>query len=90
MLRPFIEKPYQVPSPYAYAKASWLVPAVVVKPGDAALSDDSGVLVLPPDEAEAEARQATAKQASGLVTQQSVADGARLGDLSGATAMVLK
>ena len=63
---------------------------VVVMPGDAVLCDDSGVLVLPPAEAEAEARQAIAKQASGLVTQQRVAAGAKLGDLSGATAMVLK
>src|ERR1700733_3559524 len=62
----------------------------VVMPGDAVLCDDSGVLVLPPAEAEAEARQAIAKQASGLVTQQRVAAGAKLGDLSGATAMVLK
>ena len=63
---------------------------VVVMPGDAVLCDDSGVLVLPPEEAEAEARQAIAKQASGLVTQQRVAEGAKLGDISGATAMVRK
>jgi 4-hydroxy-4-methyl-2-oxoglutarate aldolase len=48
------------------------------------------VLVLPPSEAEAEARQAITKQASGLVTQQRVADGAKLGELSGASAMVLQ
>ncbi|MEA2731433.1 MAG: 4-hydroxy-4-methyl-2-oxoglutarate aldolase, partial [Acetobacteraceae bacterium] len=60
----------------------------VVMPGDAVLCDDSGVLVLPPAEAEAEARQAIAKQASGLATQQRVADGAKLGELSGASAMV--
>jgi regulator of RNase E activity RraA len=59
-------------------------------PGDAVLCDDSGVLVLPPSEAEAEARQAIAKQASGLVTQQRVAAGAKLGELSGASAMVGK
>jgi 4-hydroxy-4-methyl-2-oxoglutarate aldolase len=46
--------------------------------------------VLPPSEAEAEARQAIAKQASGLVTQQRVAAGAKLGELSGASAMVGK
>ena len=32
---------------------------VVVTPGDAVLCDESGVLVLPPDEAEAEARRRT-------------------------------
>src|SRR6516165_5620021 len=63
---------------------------VVVMPGDAVLCDDSGVLVLPPSEAEAEARQAIAKQASGLATQQRVAAGAKLGELSGATAMIGK
>jgi regulator of RNase E activity RraA len=62
----------------------------VVMPGDAVLCDDSGVLVLPPAEAETEARQAIARQASGLVTQARVAEGAKLGDLSGASAMVLK
>lgn len=61
----------------------------VVMPGDAVLCDDSGVLVLPPHEAEAEARKAIAKQASGLITQQRVAEGAKLGDISGATKMVL-
>ena len=62
---------------------------VVVMPGDAVLCDDTGVLVLPPGEAEAEARQAITKQASGLQTQQKVAGGAKLGALSGATAKVL-
>jgi 4-hydroxy-4-methyl-2-oxoglutarate aldolase len=62
----------------------------VVMPGDAVLCDDSGVLVLSPHEAEAEARQAIAKQASGLATQRRVAEGAKLGNLSGATAMVLR
>jgi regulator of RNase E activity RraA len=62
---------------------------VVVMPGDAVLCDESGVLVLPANEAEAEARQAIARQASGLVTQGKVAAGAKLGELSGATAKVL-
>lgn len=61
----------------------------VVMPGDAVLCDDSGVLVLPPHEAEAEARQAIARQARGLETQERVAHGAKLGELSGATARVL-
>ncbi|MCQ4159347.1 RraA family protein [Roseomonas sp. GC11] len=61
----------------------------VVMPGDAVLCDESGVLILPPAEAEAEARTAIARQERGLVTQARVAGGARLGDLSGATAKVL-
>jgi regulator of RNase E activity RraA len=62
----------------------------VVMPGDAVLCDDSGVLVLPPGEAEAEARNAIAKQASGIETQRRVEAGAKLGELTGASAMVLK
>jgi regulator of RNase E activity RraA len=62
----------------------------VVMPGDAVLCDDSGVLVLPPDEAEAEARAAIARQARGLVTQDRVSKGEKLGAISGATAMVLR
>jgi regulator of RNase E activity RraA len=62
---------------------------VVVMPGDAVLCDDSGVLVLPPAEAEEEARRAIARQAAGLVTQDRVAKGEKLGDISGATAKVL-
>lgn len=60
----------------------------VVMPGDAVLCDESGVLILGPHEAEAEARQAIARQESGLATQAKVAAGARLGELSGATAKV--
>lgn len=62
---------------------------VVVMPGDAVLCDDCGVLVLPPGEAEAEARAAIKKQAAGLLGQAEVAKGAKLGDRSGATAKVL-
>ncbi len=62
---------------------------VVVMPGDAVLCDDSGVLVLPPHEAEAEARAAIARQASGLLLQDQVATGVKLGERSGATAKVL-
>jgi regulator of RNase E activity RraA len=60
----------------------------VVMPGDAVLCDESGVLVLGPHEAEAEARQAIARQESGLATQAKVAAGAKLGELSGASAKV--
>jgi regulator of RNase E activity RraA len=62
---------------------------VVVMPGDAVLCDDSGVLVLPPHQAEAEARRAIETQARGLITQDRVAKGEKLGELSGATAKVL-
>jgi regulator of RNase E activity RraA len=62
---------------------------VVVMPGDAVLCDESGVLVLPPGEAEAEARAAIERQARGLVTQDRVAKGEKLGAISGATAKVL-
>ena len=61
----------------------------VVMPGDAVLCDESGVLVLPPHEAEAEARRAIERQAAGLQSQTRVASGAKLGELSGASAKVL-
>jgi regulator of RNase E activity RraA len=62
---------------------------VVVMPGDAILADESGVLVLPPGEAEAVAEAAIARQARGEATQDRVKAGAKLGDISGATAKVL-
>ena len=62
---------------------------VVVMSGDAVLCDESGVLVLPPGEAEAEARAAIERQARGLATQDRVAKGEKLGVISGATAKVL-
>jgi regulator of RNase E activity RraA len=61
----------------------------VVCPGDAVLCDESGVLVLPPLEAEAEARAAIARQERVLATQDKVAAGAKLGEISGASAKVL-
>jgi regulator of RNase E activity RraA len=61
----------------------------VVMPGDAILADESGVLVLPPDEAEAVADAAIARQERGEQNQHKVRAGAKLGDLSGATAKVL-
>jgi regulator of RNase E activity RraA len=61
----------------------------VVCPGDAVLCDESGVLVLPPGEAEAEARAAIARQERGLANQAKVAAGAKLGEISGASAKVL-
>ncbi len=61
----------------------------VVMPGDAILADESGVLVLPPDEAEPVADAAIARQERGEQNQDKVRGGAKLGDLSGATAKVL-
>jgi regulator of RNase E activity RraA len=61
----------------------------VVLPGDAVLCYESGVLILGPHEAEAEARLALARQESGSASQARVAGGAKLGELSGATAKVL-
>jgi regulator of RNase E activity RraA len=61
---------------------------VAVMPGDVILADESGVLVLPRDEAEAEADAAIARQARGLESQDKVKAGAKLGELSGASAKV--
>ena len=60
-----------------------------MRPGDAILADESGVLVLSPEEAEAIADEALARQARGLERQAQVKAGRKLGELSGATAMVL-
>jgi 4-hydroxy-4-methyl-2-oxoglutarate aldolase len=65
------------------------VGGVVVMPGDAVLCDDSGVLVLPPGEAESEARDAIERQKHGLATQVRLARGDKLGEISGASARVL-
>lgn len=65
------------------------VGGVVVTPGDAVLCDESGVLVLPAAEAEAEAREAIARQERGHATEAKIAAGEKLGALSGATAKVL-
>ena len=62
---------------------------VVVNPGDAVLCDDSGVLVMSPHEAEAEARQAISTQEKGLRMQARLAKGEKLGEISGASAKIL-
>ena len=62
---------------------------VIVRPGDAILADESGVLVLQPEEVETIAAEALARQARGLGRQAEMKAGKKLGDLSGATAMVL-
>jgi regulator of RNase E activity RraA len=64
------------------------VGGVVVMPGDIIVCDASGVLVLPPDQAEAEARRALHTQAAGRDFEARIAEGARLSDLFGARARV--
>jgi 4-hydroxy-4-methyl-2-oxoglutarate aldolase len=61
---------------------------VAVKPGDVVLADDSGVLVLPLEDADAVADQALAMQERGRVNEGRVAGGEKLGLISGATRMV--
>jgi 4-hydroxy-4-methyl-2-oxoglutarate aldolase len=62
---------------------------VPVKAGDIILADESGVLVLPPAEAEAIADAAIARQERGERNQDRVRAGEKLGDISGASKMVL-
>ena len=61
---------------------------VPVQAGDAILADESGVLVLPPDEVDAVATAAIARQERGETNQERMRGGAKLGDLSGASRMV--
>jgi 4-hydroxy-4-methyl-2-oxoglutarate aldolase len=61
---------------------------VVVNPGDVVLCDESGVLVLPPEEAEAEARRALKIQENEVHLQSRIAQGVRLSALFGARARV--
>jgi len=61
---------------------------VPVLPGDVVLADESGVLVLRRDEAEAIAREALRRQANGAEREAAVRAGAKLGELSGASAKI--
>ncbi len=63
---------------------------VVVQPGDVVIADVSGVLVLPPEEADAEADWALGRQAGEPELQRRVLAGEKLGEISGAAALVLK
>lgn len=63
---------------------------VPVRAGDVILADESGVLVLPRGEAEAIADAAIATQARGERSQTRVKAGEKLGDISGASRMVLE
>lgn len=61
---------------------------VPVLPGDLVLLDPCGVLVLPPDEAPAVLAEAEARQARAGRFRDRITAGEKLGDLSGASAMV--
>lgn len=59
-----------------------------VHPGDAVLCDESGVLVLSPDEAKAVAERAIGMQENELVLLERLRKGEKLPDISGATKFV--
>lgn len=61
---------------------------VIVHPGDAVIADESGVVVLPPDIAEAAADRAIAMQAAEQTLIARLRAGERMGDISGASAMI--
>lgn len=60
----------------------------VAQPGDVVIGDFSGVLVMPANEAEADADWALAKQGTEPEGHKALLSGQKLGELSGATAMV--
>lgn len=60
----------------------------VVRPGDAVLADESGVIVLERDEIEAVAERALGMQDAEVDLIGRLRDGERLGDVSGASTMV--
>jgi 4-hydroxy-4-methyl-2-oxoglutarate aldolase len=62
---------------------------VAVGPGDAILADESGVLVLPREEVRSVAQEAILRQQRGADRERQIRAGAKLGELSGATAKVL-
>ena len=63
---------------------------VVVRPGDVILADENGIVVLDRNEVIATAEAALARQARSAERMRAVREGARLGDLSGATALVMR
>lgn len=64
------------------------VGGVAVEPGDAVLADESGVVFLKPGQAEAVADKALEMQARELVLLERLKAGEKLGDISGASAIV--
>jgi 4-hydroxy-4-methyl-2-oxoglutarate aldolase len=61
---------------------------VPVRPGDAILADENGILVLAPDEIEAAANRAIALQAAEKATLARLDAGEKLPDITGVTAML--
>jgi regulator of RNase E activity RraA len=62
---------------------------VAVNPGDVIIADEMGVLVMPPHEAEADARRAIAMQKEEReVTLKRIDAGEKMPDISGVTALV--
>lgn len=61
---------------------------VAVCPGDIVICDENGVLVLSPSEVDEVVQAALAKQARGVELCRRIKEGEKLGDLSGATAIV--
>jgi 4-hydroxy-4-methyl-2-oxoglutarate aldolase len=59
-----------------------------VRPGDAILADENGVLVLPPGEIEAAASRAIALQTAEKTTLKRLDAGEKLPDITGASAMI--
>jgi 4-hydroxy-4-methyl-2-oxoglutarate aldolase len=59
-----------------------------VSPGDAILADESGVLVLKPDQAEAAAKRAIDMQNREVTVLARIEKGEKLGQISGATRLV--
>lgn len=66
------------------------VGGVCVNPGDLVLADESGVIVLPPDEAEAAAHRAIGLQDREKQVLARLAAGERLADISGASDLIAK
>lgn len=61
----------------------------VVLPGDAILADESGIVVLRPEEVASTASEAIARQERGAGRQRQIRAGdVRIGDLSGASARI--
>jgi regulator of RNase E activity RraA len=63
---------------------------VPVMPGDVVLADETGVLVMPVDEAEEAADEALARESRAAGRQARLQAGEKLGEVSGATAVVLR
>jgi 4-hydroxy-4-methyl-2-oxoglutarate aldolase len=62
---------------------------VPVLPGDVVLADESGVLIIPIDEVEEAASEALVRQERAVSRQPRILAGEKLGDVSGASRMVL-